>query len=46
MKSRKVWFGGAKVEELARFLVELTKQGAGYVVEDVSDGWLVEVTGF
>ena len=31
---------------LAKYLTELTKQGAAYLVEDYGNGWLVTITGF
>jgi hypothetical protein len=31
---------------LAKYIVELTKLGAAYVVERFNGGWMVRVTGF
>jgi hypothetical protein len=44
MKTDGVYFESEA--RLAKFLVELTKQGAAYLVEDFGGGWIVKVTGF
>jgi len=31
---------------LAKYIVELTKEGAAYTVHTYGDGWMVVVTGF
>lgn len=44
MKTDGVWF--CDEVRMARYIVELTKLGAAYTVEDYGDGWIVKVTGF
>ncbi len=46
MSDKGVEFSDKQVEELAKFLAELTRQGVAYIVRELIGGWKVEVTGF
>ena len=45
-REKAVWFSKNDLGRLAEYLVELTKLGAGYVIEDAHDGWHIEITGY